>query len=285
MSGDVEIFEVGPRDGLQNEKRAIAVADKIALVDCLSGAGFRRIEVASFVSPKWVPQMADSADVLAGIKRVPGVRYAALTPNMKGLEGALAARADEVAIFGSASEGFSRANINASIAESLERFAPVAAAAQAAGLPVRGYVSCVTDCPYDGAVAPQQVAQVAAALFAMGCYEISLGDTIGQARPETIDAMLTAVLDAVPPAQLAGHYHDTAGRALDNIEASLARGLRVFDAAVGGLGGCPYAPGAAGNVATEAVHARLIALGYQTGLDAEVLEQAAGMARAMRGQG
>jgi hydroxymethylglutaryl-CoA lyase len=285
MGGYVEIFEVGPRDGLQNEKRAIAVSDKIALVDCLSGAGFRRIEVASFVSPKWVPQMADSAAVLAGIRRVPGVRYAALTPNMKGLEGALAAKADEVAIFGSASEGFSRANINASIAESLERFAPVAAAARAAGLPVRGYVSCVTDCPYDGAVAPQQVAKVAAALLAMGCYEISLGDTIGQATPATIDAMLAAVLDVVPPAQLAGHYHDTAGRALDNIEVSLARGVRVFDAAVGGLGGCPYAPGAAGNVATEAVHARLLALGYETGLDAGILQQAADMARAMRGQG
>lgn len=285
MGGYVEIFEVGPRDGLQNEKRAIAVSDKIALVDCLSGAGFRRIEVASFVSPKWVPQMADSAAVLAGIRRVPGVRYAALTPNMKGLEGALAARADEVAIFGSASEGFSRSNINASIAESLERFAPVAAAARAAGLPVRGYVSCVTDCPYDGAVAPQQVAKVATALLAMGCYEISLGDTIGQATPATIDAMLAAVLDVVPPAQLAGHYHDTAGRALDNIEVSLARGVRVFDAAVGGLGGCPYAPGAAGNVATEAVHARLLALGYETGLDAGVLQQAADMARAMRGQG
>lgn len=285
MGGYVEIFEVGPRDGLQNEKRAIAVSDKIALVDCLSGAGFRRIEVASFVSPKWVPQMADSAAVLAGITRAPGVRYAALTPNMKGLEGALAARADEVAIFGSASEGFSRANINASIAESLERFAPVAAAARAAGLPVRGYVSCVTDCPYDGAVAPQQVAKVAAALLAMGCYEISLGDTIGQATPATIDAMLSAVLDVVPPAQLAGHYHDTAGRALDNIEVSLARGVRVFDAAVGGLGGCPYAPGAAGNVATEAVHARLLALGYETGLDAGILQQAADMARAMRGQG
>ena len=229
--------------------------------------------------------MADSADVLAGITRAPGVRYAALTPNMKGLEGALAAKADEVAIFGSASEGFSRANINASIAESLERFAPVAAAAQAAGLPVRGYVSCVTDCPYDGAVEPGAVARVAAALLAMGCYEISLGDTIGQGRPETIDAMLAAVLDAVPPAQLAGHYHDTAGRALENIEVSLARGLRVFDAAVGGLGGCPYAPGAAGNVATEAVHARMVALGYETGLDAAILDKAAGMARAMRGQG
>ncbi|HSG55450.1 MAG TPA: hydroxymethylglutaryl-CoA lyase [Paracoccaceae bacterium] len=285
MGGTVEIFEVGPRDGLQNEKRAIPVADKIALVDCLSGAGFRRIEVASFVSPKWVPQMADSADVLAGIRRVPGVRYAALTPNMKGLEGALAARADEVAIFGSASEGFSRANINASIAESLERFAPVAEAAKAAGLPVRGYVSCVTDCPYDGAVEPGAVARVAAALFAMGCYEISLGDTIGQGRPETIDAMLAAVLEVVPAGPLAGHYHDTAGRALENIEVSLTRGLRVFDAAVGGLGGCPYAPGAAGNVATEAVHARLLALGYETGLDAGILARAADMARAMRGQG
>lgn len=285
MGGYVEIFEVGPRDGLQNEKRAIPVADKIALVDCLSGAGFRRIEVASFVSPKWVPQMADSGAVLAGIRRASGVRYAALTPNMKGLEAALAAGADEVAIFGAASEGFSRANINASIAESLERFAPVAEAARAAGLPVRGYVSCVTDCPYDGPVAPAQVARVAAALLAMGCYEISLGDTIGQGRPESIDAMLATVLDAVPAGQLAGHYHDTAGRALDNIEVSLARGLRVFDAAVGGLGGCPYAPGAAGNVATEAVHARLTALGYQTGLDAAVLDKAAAMARAMRGQG
>jgi hydroxymethylglutaryl-CoA lyase len=285
MGGTIEIFEVGPRDGLQNETRAIPLAEKIALVDCLSGAGFRRIEVASFVSPRWVPQMADSAAVLAGIRRAPGVRYAALAPNMKGLEGALAARADEVAIFGSASEGFSRANINASIGESLERFAPVAAAAQAAGLPVRGYVSCVTDCPYDGPVDPGAVARVAAALFAMGCYEISLGDTIGQGRPETIDAMLAAVLDVVPAAQLAGHYHDTAGRALENIEVSLARGLRVFDAAVGGLGGCPYAPGAAGNVATEAVHARLSALGYHTGLDAAILEQAAAMARAMRGQG
>ncbi|MDG1128079.1 MAG: hydroxymethylglutaryl-CoA lyase [Paracoccaceae bacterium] len=285
MGGYVEIFEVGPRDGLQNEKRAIPVADKIALVDCLSGAGFRRIEVASFVSPKWVPQMADSGAVLAGIRRASGVRYAALTPNMKGLEAALAAGADEVAIFGAASEGFSRANINAGIAESLERFAPVAEAARAAGLPVRGYVSCVTDCPYDGAVAPEQVARVAAALLAMGCYEISLGDTIGQGRPENIDAMLAAVLDAVPAGQLAGHYHDTAGRALENIEVSLARGLRVFDAAVGGLGGCPYAPGAAGNVATEAVHARLTELGYQTGLDAAVLDRAAAMARAMRGQG
>lgn len=281
----VEIFEVGPRDGLQNEQRRIATQDKIALVDLLSEAGFGRIECASFVSPKWVPQMADSAEVLAGIARKPGVSYAALTPNMRGLNGAVAAKADEIAIFGSASEGFSKANINASIAESLARFAPVAEAAKAQGLPVRGYISCVTDCPYDGTVPPGEVARVAAKLRDMGCYEISLGDTIGQGTPERIDAMLAAVLEEVPADKLAGHYHDTAGRALDNIEASLARGLRVFDAAVGGLGGCPYAPGAAGNVATEAVHDRLEALGHETGLDRAVLIQAADMARAMRGPG
>ncbi|WP_339852761.1 hydroxymethylglutaryl-CoA lyase [Roseovarius nubinhibens] len=282
MGEYVEIFEVGPRDGLQNEARDIPVAEKIALVDCLSGAGFRRIEVASFVSPKWVPQMAGSAAVLAGISRVPGVSYAALTPNMRGFEDALAARADEVAIFGSASEGFSRANINASIEESLARFAPVAEAARAAGIPMRGYVSCVSDCPYDGPVAPEAVARVAAALAEMGCYEVSLGDTIGQATPERIDAMLAAVCEVVPAQKLAGHYHDTGRRALDNIEVSLARGLRVFDAAVGGLGGCPYAPGAAGNVATEAVAERLAALGYDTGLDLGIVARAADMARAMR---
>ena len=283
MAEFVEIVEMGPRDGLQNEKRIIPTAEKIALVDLLSRAGFRRIEVASFVSPKWVPQMADSAEVLAGITRRPGVRYAALTPNMKGYEGARAAKADEVAIFASASEGFSKANLNATIAESLDRFRPVAQAAQADGIPVRGYVSVVTDCPYDGPVAPGAVARVAAALRDMGCYEVSLGDTIGQGRPETVDAMLTAVLGELPADRLAGHYHDTAGRALANIEASLARGLRVFDAAVGGLGGCPYAPGAKGNVATEAVAGRLAELGYETGLDAGLLDKAAALARSMRG--
>ena len=282
MSDTVEIFEVGPRDGLQNEKRQIPTADKIALVDCLSRAGFRRIECASFVSPKWVPQMADSAEVLAGITRAPGVSYAALTPNMRGLEGAIAARADEVAIFGSASEGFSKANINATIAESLERFAPVMAAAKKAGLPVRGYVSCVVECPYDGPVAPGEVARVAKALFDMGCYEVSLGDTIGRGTPEAVALMLEAVTSVVPAAQLAGHFHDTGGRALENIAVSLEAGLRVFDAAVGGLGGCPYAPGAAGNVATEAVAARLAELGYDTGLEAQVIAQAAEMARNMR---
>ncbi|PYG34619.1 hydroxymethylglutaryl-CoA lyase [Pelagimonas varians] len=283
MSQYVEIFEVGPRDGLQNEKREIPTADKIALVDCLSGAGFKRIECASFVSPKWVPQMADSAEVLAGITRATDISYAALTPNMKGLENAIAAKADEVAIFGSASEGFSKANINASIAESLERFKPVTEAAKAAGLPVRGYVSCVVECPYDGAIDPASVARVVAALRDMGCYEVSLGDTIGRGKPEAIAAMLAAVLQELPATQLAGHFHDTGGQALANIEVALEKGLRVFDAAVGGLGGCPYAPGAAGNVATEAVHDRVLALGYETGLDRTILMQAAAMARAMRG--
>lgn len=278
----VEIFEVGPRDGLQNEARPIPTAAKVALVDCLSRAGFRRIEVASFVSPRWVPQMADGSEVLAGIARAPGVRYAALVPNMTGLDRARAAGADEVAIFGSASEGFSRANINCSIAESLERFRPVAAAAAEAGLPVRGYVSCVTDCPYDGPTPPGRVAEVAAALAAMGCYEVSLGDTIGRGTPETVGRMIEAVAAAVPPARLAGHYHDTGGRALDNIAVSLDLGLRVFDAAVGGLGGCPYAPGAAGNVATGAVADWLARRGWHTGLDPAVLDEAAAMARAMR---
>ncbi|MGV6889892.1 hydroxymethylglutaryl-CoA lyase [Rhodophyticola sp. SM2404] len=283
MKPYVEIFEVGPRDGLQNETRAIPTREKIALIDLLSQAGFRRIEVASFVSPKWVPQMADSGQVLAGIKRGQGISYAALTPNMKGFEAAIAARADEIAIFASASEGFSRANLNASIEDSLARFAPVAEAAKAHDLPMRGYVSCVTDCSFDGAVAPQEVARVVAALRDLGAYEISLGDTIGQGRPERVDAMLQTVLEEMPAPRLAGHFHDTSGRALENIEVSLARGLRVFDASVGGLGGCPYAPGAQGNVASEAVALRLDALGYETGLDGAVLAQAAEMARAMRG--
>ena len=285
MAETVEIFEVGPRDGLQNEKRQIPTADKVALVDLLSGAGFRRIEVASFVSPKWVPQMADSAEVLAGIRRVAGVSYAALTPNMKGYEGARAARADEIAVFASASEGFSRANLNCTVAESIERFLPILQAAKADGIPVRGYISCVTDCPFDGPTPTGAVAALAARLAALGCYEISLGDTIGRAVPETLLPMLRAVLDHVPAAQVAGHFHDTGGRACDNIEAALTVGLRVFDAAVGGLGGCPYAPGAQGNVATEAALARIEALGYRTGLDRAIIDRAAAMARRMRGQG
>ena len=280
--GVCEIFEVGPRDGLQNEAREIPVSEKIALVGLLSRAGFSRIEVASFVSPKWVPQMAGSGEVLGGIARVEGVRYAALTPNMRGYEDAVAAKAGEIAVFASASEGFSQKNINASIEEAFERFAPILEQARHVDMPVRGYVSCVVECPYDGAVAPSKVAEVADRLFSMGCYEVSLGDTIGAGTPDTIARMLLAVRDVVPVGRLAGHYHDTNGRAMDNIDASLSMGVRVFDAAVGGLGGCPYAPGAAGNVATEKVNAHLMALGYDTGLDQAVIEQAAEMARRMR---
>lgn len=281
--GPCEIFEVGPRDGLQNEAREIPVAEKIALVNKLSEAGFARIECASFVSPKWVPQMAGSGAVLAGITRKDGVRYAALTPNMRGYKDALAAGASEIAIFASASEGFSQKNINASIAESIERFAPILEEARHIDLPVRGYVSCVIKCPYDGAVAPAAVARVADKLFSMGCYEVSLGDTIGAGTPDSVARMLLAVRNVVPVGRLAGHFHDTGGRAMSNIDASLSLGLRVFDAAVGGLGGCPYAPGASGNVATEEVAKHLAALGYDTGLDLDVILQAAEMARGMRG--
>jgi hydroxymethylglutaryl-CoA lyase len=281
--GPCEIFEVGPRDGLQNESRDIPVAEKIALVNKLSEAGFSRIECASFVSPKWIPQMAGSAEVMAGITRKDGVRYAALTPNMRGYTDAVAAGVDEIAIFASASEGFSQKNINASIAESIERFAPILEEARHIDLPVRGYISCVVECPYDGVVAPEAVAKIADTLFSMGCYELSLGDTIGAGTPDNIARMLLAVRDVVPVGRLAGHFHDTGGRALDNIDASLSLGVRVFDAAVGGLGGCNYAPGASGNVATEAVAAHLATLGYETGLDAAVIAEAADLARSMRG--
>ena len=282
MSEEVVLFEMAPRDGLQNEARAIPTAEKIALVDLLSATGLRKIETASFVSPKWVPQMADGAEVMAGIARVAGVSYTALTPNMKGLERALEAGVDEVAIFGSASETFSQKNINCSIAESLERFAPVADAAKEAGVPVRGYISCVTDCPYEGAVDPAAVAHVARALRDFGCYEVSLGDTIGKGTPKTVTAMLEAVLSELPTERLGGHFHDTNGQALDNIRTSLALGLRTFDASAGGLGGCPYAPGAAGNVATEAVVEMLEAEGFRTGINRAALARAAEFAKGLR---
>ena len=281
MTSNVTLFEMSPRDGLQNEARAIATADKIKLVNLLGDCGFSKIEVASFVSPKWVPQMADGAAVLAGITRREGVSYAALTPNMRGLDAAIAAGADEVAIFASASEGFSQHNINCSIAQSLERFAPMLPVIRNHGLPLRAYVSCVTDCPYDGPTAPSQVADVAAKLYAMGAYEVSLGDTIGAGSPDSIDAMLRAVCDVVPAAALAGHYHDTHARALDNIRASLEHGLRTFDASVAGLGGCPYAPESKGNVATEDVVEMLHGLGYDTGLSRAALSTAAAFARSL----
>ncbi|SLN54022.1 Hydroxymethylglutaryl-CoA lyase YngG [Pseudoruegeria aquimaris] len=282
MAETATIFEVGPRDGLQNEKAQIATADKIALVDMLSASGLRKIEVTSFVSPRWVPQMADAAEVMAGITRAPGVDYAVLTPNAKGFEAARAARADEIAVFASASEGFSRKNINCSVAESLARFEPVMIAALAHGIPVRGYVSCITHCPYDGAVAPEAVLDVAEKLLAMGCYEVSLGDTIGAATPDTVSALLDVLLARIPAEKLAGHFHDTHGRALDNIDVCLAAGLRTFDAAVGGLGGCPYAPGAAGNVASEAVLGLLSERGFDTGVDAARLAEATRFARSLR---
>lgn len=282
MSDFVRIFEMGARDGLQNEATMISTCNKIALVNKLSDCGFDHIEVTSFVSPKWVPQMADAAEVLAGIQRKQGVAYTALTPNMRGYEAARGI-VDEVAIFGSASEGFSRANINCSIEESLARFAPLVAAAMADGVPVRGYVSCVVKCPYDGPVAPQMVARVASAMLEMGCYEISLGDTIGAGEPETVSAMLAAVLQVVPAEKLAGHFHDTNGRAIENIEVSLEAGLRVFDAAIGGLGGCPYAPGAAGNVDTLKVAQRLGELGFETGLDLARLKEVAVFAKGLVG--
>ena len=274
MSDRVTLYEVGPRDGLQNEPGFVPTATKISLIDLLSETGLTRIEATSFVSPKWVPQMADAAAVMAGIRRAPGVRYAALTPNLMGFEAARAAGADEVAIFASASEGFSRHNINATITESLARFAPVAAAARAARLPLRGYVSCIVECPYDGPVAPASVAAVTDALLALGCYEVSLGDTIGRGTPESIDRLLAHLTATIDPARLAGHFHDTGGTALANVAAALARGLRTFDSAIGGLGGCPYAPGARGNVSTVPLARMLEARGWDTGLDLAALERA-----------
>ncbi|MBL4811157.1 MAG: hydroxymethylglutaryl-CoA lyase [Rhodobacteraceae bacterium] len=274
MTDQVLIYEVGPRDGLQNEKEIISTAKKIALINLLSLSGLRKIECTSFVSPKWVPQLSDAHDVLTGIMRAPGIDYAALTPNLKGFEYALAAGADEVAIFASASEGFSQKNINCSIAESLARFEPVMAAAKAASIPVRGYVSCVVACPYDGAVRPDAVQFVAKALFDMGCYEVSLGDTIGAGRPDTVATMIKAVSDVVPTMHLAGHFHDTGDRALDNIKAALELGVTTFDSAVGGLGGCPYAPGAKGNVSTAALVNMFISEGIETGVDRVALAAA-----------
>lgn len=279
MADHVTLYEVGPRDGLQNEARQISTADKIRLINLLSQTGLTRIEVTSFVSPKWVPQMADAAAVLTGITRQPGVTYAALTPNLQGLIAAMVAKADEVAVFASASEGFSRANINCSIAESLDRFAPVLAAAT---VPVRGYVSCVTDCPYDGPIPPQAVARVVRALLDMGCYAVSLGDTIGHATPHTTARMLEAVLAETPAETLAGHFHDTNGQALANIAVALRYGLRVFDASVAGLGGCPFAPGAKGNVATEVVVDWLHAQGMISGIDTVQLARATAFAQGLR---
>lgn len=263
----VRIVEVGPRDGLQNEKQEVPTQVKLELIERLADAGLPAVEATAFVSPKWIPQMADHTEVLEGIRRKPGVSYPVLTPNLKGFEAARAAGATEVAIFGAASESFSQKNINCSIAESLERFRPVADAARAANVKVRGYLSCVLGCPYEGEIAPEKVAEVAQALYDMGCYEISLGDTIGTGTPGKTKAMIEAVARRVPVGKLAGHYHDTFGQALANIYASLELGVATFDTSVAGLGGCPYAKGASGNVATEDVVYMLQGLGIETGID------------------
>jgi len=267
----VRIVEVGPRDGLQNEPGEVPTDVKIQLIERLADAGLPAVEATAFVSPRWVPQMADHTEVLERIRRKPGVSYPVLTPNLKGFEAARAAGATEVAVFGAASEAFSRKNINCSIAESLERFRPVAEAAREAGIKVRGYVSCVLGCPYEGEVKPERVAAVAAALFEMGCYEVSLGDTIGVGTPGRTKAMIEACARRVPLERLAGHYHDTYGQALANIYASLELGVATFDTSVAGLGGCPYAVGASGNVATEDVVYMLHGLGIRTGVDLDRL--------------
>lgn len=267
----VRLVEVGPRDGLQNEKQPISVADKVRLVDDLSAAGLGYIEVGSFVSPKWVPQMAGSAEVFAQIQQQPGITYAALAPNLRGFEAALEAGVKEVAVFAAASEAFSQKNINCSIAESLERFVPLMDAAKQHGVRVRGYVSCVLGCPYDGSVPPEQVASVARELYKMGCYEVSLGDTIGAGTAGATRHLFNVVGREVPRNLLAGHFHDTYGQALTNIYASLQEGINVFDSSVAGLGGCPYAKGATGNVATEDVLYLLNGLGIATGIDMDKL--------------
>lgn len=267
----VRIVEVGPRDGLQNEPANVPTATKLELIERLAAAGLRDIEATSFVSPKWVPQMADHAEVMQGLSRRPGVNYPVLVPNLKGFEAAAAAGAAEVAVFAAASESFSRRNINCSIDESIDRFAPVLDAARARGIKVRGYVSCVVACPYEGAIAPAQAAHVAARLHELGCYEVSLGDTIGAGTPGSVLRMLQAVAQQVPVAHLAGHFHDTYGMAAANVYASYGFGLRVFDSSVAGLGGCPYAKGATGNVATEDLAYLLHGLGADTGIDLDAL--------------
>ncbi|MBK8161030.1 MAG: hydroxymethylglutaryl-CoA lyase [Rhodospirillaceae bacterium] len=274
LPAKVRIVEVGPRDGLQNEKVAVPAAVKIELIEDLAAAGLSEIEAGAFVSPKWVPQMADSAAVLAGLKRDPAKRYPVLVPNLQGFEAAIAAGAREVAVFAAASESFARRNTNCSIAESLERFRPVMVRAAEIGIPVRGYISCVLGCPYEGEIAPRAVADVAKALKDMGCYEISLGDTIGVGTPLATRRLIEAVASHVPTAELAAHFHDTYGQALANLLMALQMGIGVVDASVAGLGGCPYAQGATGNVATEDVVFMLNGMGIETGIDLDKLAAA-----------
>lgn len=277
----VSIVEVGPRDGLQNEKQILSVDDKVALINLLSETGLTRIEAGSFVSPKWVPQMADSGNVFNALTKKPGIQYSALTPNLKGLEAALEAGVDEVAVFGAASESFSQKNINCTISESLQRFEPVLELAKQHSIPVRGYVSCVMGCPYEGEIAPSAVAQVSKTLLDMGCYEISLGDTIGTGTPGATKALLDEVLKYIPVAKTAAHFHDTYGQALVNLYTALEYGVATIDSAVSGLGGCPYAKGASGNVATEDVLYMLNGMGVTTNVDMNRLLEVARLVSTM----
>ena len=280
----VRIVEVGPRDGLQNESQQVPTATKIQFIGMLADAGLKTIEATAFVSPKWVPQMADHAELMRALPRREGLSYPVLVPNLRGFEAALEAGASEIAVFAAASETFSQRNINCSIAESLERFAPVFAPARAAGVRVRGYVSCALGCPYEGVIDPARVAEVAGKLFAAGCYEISLGDTIGVGTPKRTQQMIAAVKTRVPAENLAGHFHDTYGQALANVYASLEMGVSVFDASVSGLGGCPYAPGAAGNVATEDLLYMLNGMGIETGVNLDRLIAAGAFIRNVVGK-
>ncbi|WP_375142642.1 hydroxymethylglutaryl-CoA lyase [Ideonella benzenivorans] len=280
----VTLVEVGPRDGLQNEKQTVPAATKIELVHRLQAAGLREIEVTSFVSPKWVPQMADNAEVMAGVQRQPGVRYSVLTPNLKGWEAAAATQPDEIVVFGAASEAFSQKNINCSIAESIERFAPVVAAARAAGVKVRGAISCAVGCPYEGAIAPERVELVARLMAEIGVQHVGVADTIGVGTPSQVQRALEAALRHFPLAEVSGHFHDTYGMALANVYASLELGIHTFDASVSGLGGCPYAKGATGNVATEDVVYLLHGLGIDTGIDLDALIDAGAFIRDALGQ-
>jgi hydroxymethylglutaryl-CoA lyase len=278
MNNFINIFEMSPRDGLQNEKTFITTQNKIKFINDLSMCGFQKIETSSFVSPKWVPQLADAHEVFTKINKVKGVKYTALTPNERGFDNAVNAKVDEVAIFAAATETFSEKNINCNIETSLKRFIPIAKKALKEKIPVRGYISCVSHCPYEGQVNPQKVAEIAKHLIEMGCYEVSLGDTTGKGSPNVTSGVLEECLKVLTSDKLAGHFHDTYQNALNNIQLCLEKGIKTFDASVGGLGGCPYSPGAKGNVATEKVNKLLISLGYRTNLNSQKIDECREMA-------
>ncbi|MDB2584551.1 hydroxymethylglutaryl-CoA lyase [Alphaproteobacteria bacterium] len=285
MDNLINIFEMSPRDGLQNEKNFISTNDKIKFINKLSFCGFKKIETSSFVSPKWVPQLSDARDVFRGISRMKGVKYTALTPNEKGFDNAVIAKVDEVAIFTAASETFNKKNTNCDIQTSLRRFKPIMNKAKKNKLPVRGYISCVSHCPYENYVDPKKVALIANELIKMGCYEVSLGDTTGKGNAEQTFKVIKECLHFTSPKNLAGHFHDTYQNALDNIKVCLENGMRTFDSSVGGLGGCPYSPGAKGNIATEKVNKLVLSMGYKTNLDSSKINECGDIAKKLKTTG